>query len=93
MITNRRRPYPDDPPVHESTAPVRQVAYSNEEESAALNVLKSMHREMDEFNKSLKNEGILFVGSTEQIILSYKYCLKPVKTFFYVKEKEIQEIK
>jgi hypothetical protein len=28
----------------------------------------------------------LFVGSTEQIILSAKYKFKPVKTFFYVKD-------
>jgi Methylase of chemotaxis methyl-accepting proteins len=37
------------------------------------------------FNKSLKNGGILFVGSTEQIIMSNKYGFKPVKTFFYSK--------
>lgn len=41
------------------------------------------------FNKSLKKGGILFVGSTEQIILSGKYKFKPVKTFFYGKEGEI----
>lgn len=38
------------------------------------------------FNKSLKNTGVLFVGSTEQIIMSHKYGYKPVKTFFYAKE-------
>lgn len=41
------------------------------------------------FNKSLKKDGILFVGSTEQIILSAKYNFKPIKTFFYQKEKDI----
>lgn len=38
------------------------------------------------FNLSLKNNGILFVGSTEQIIMSVKYKLNPLKTFFYKKE-------
>lgn len=38
------------------------------------------------FNSSLKNKGILFVGSTEQIIMSPKYKFTPVKTFFYKKE-------
>lgn len=37
------------------------------------------------FNKSLKYGGVLFVGSTEQIIMSNKYGFKPVKTFFYTK--------
>lgn len=37
-------------------------------------------------NKSLKPGGILFVGSTEQIILANKYNLKAIKTFFYIKE-------
>lgn len=41
------------------------------------------------FNQSLKQGGILFVGSTEQIILSGKYYFKPVKTFFYIKEKGV----
>jgi chemotaxis protein methyltransferase CheR len=41
-------------------------------------------------NKALKNEGVLFIGSTEQIIMSGKYSLKPVKTFFYIKEGEIR---
>lgn len=41
------------------------------------------------FNKSLKKDGILFVGSTEQIIYSQKYALKPTKTFFYTKENDI----
>lgn len=38
------------------------------------------------FNKSLKKSGILFVGSTEQIIMSHKYGFSPVRTFFYAKE-------
>jgi len=35
------------------------------------------------FYSSLSKEGILFVGSTEQILLPEKYGFKPVKTFFY----------
>lgn len=42
------------------------------------------------FNKSLKTNGILFVGSTEQIIMSNRYCLNPYKTFFYMKEKDME---
>lgn len=37
----------------------------------------------EKFYKSLTNEGILFVGSTEQIIMPEKYNLKSSKTFFY----------
>ena len=37
------------------------------------------------FSKSLISEGILFVGSTEQIISPQKYNLQPIKTFFYTK--------
>lgn len=40
------------------------------------------------FNKALKKECILFVGSTEQIIMSAKYGFKPARTFFYIKEKD-----
>lgn len=40
------------------------------------------------FYNSLSDEGILFVGSTEQIILPNKYNFKPVKTFFYKKIRE-----
>lgn len=40
------------------------------------------------FNDSLKNEGILFVGSTEQIILCNKYNFKSLRTFFYLKDKK-----
>lgn len=39
------------------------------------------------FSKSLKEDGILFVGSTEQIIMPQKYELKPLRTFFYGKDK------
>lgn len=41
------------------------------------------------FNKSLRMDGILFVGSTEQIILCNKYNFAPMKTFFYKKEGNI----
>lgn len=37
------------------------------------------------FNNSLIKDGILFLGSTEQIIGSSRYGLKPVQTFFYQK--------
>lgn len=37
------------------------------------------------FYDSLNDDGILFVGSTEQIILPERYNFKPVKTFFYKK--------
>jgi chemotaxis protein methyltransferase CheR len=35
------------------------------------------------FRNSLKSNGVLFVGSTEQIILPQRYKLESVKTFFY----------
>lgn len=37
------------------------------------------------FHDALVKDGILFVGSTEQIILPNRYNLSPVKTFFYKK--------
>lgn len=37
------------------------------------------------FHNSLNDNGILFVGSTEQIIMPEKQNLKPVRTFFYKK--------
>ena len=43
----------------------------------------------NQFNKALKVKGILFVGSTEQIIMSNRYSLSPVKTFFYSKEGDL----
>lgn len=42
-----------------------------------------------QFSKALKKEGILFLGSTEQIILANRYKLSPVKTFFYLKEGDM----
>lgn len=40
------------------------------------------------FNIALKHQGILFVGSTEQLIMANKYNFKSLKTFFYFKEAE-----
>lgn len=37
------------------------------------------------FNKALAPEGVLFVGSTEQIIVPQRYNFKASKTFFYQK--------
>ena len=37
------------------------------------------------FHKALNNEGVLFVGSTEQIIMPEKYDLQSARTFFYKK--------
>ncbi len=37
------------------------------------------------FSESLIKDGILFVGSTEQIILAHKYNLAPHRVFFYKK--------
>jgi chemotaxis protein methyltransferase CheR len=37
------------------------------------------------FNQSLNQSGILFVGSTEQIIQSQKYQFEPIRSFFYRK--------
>lgn len=41
------------------------------------------------FNKALKKDGILFVGSTEQIIQPQKFGFEPVKSFFYKKTNEL----
>ena len=35
------------------------------------------------FSKALSPYGVLFVGSTEQIISAHKYNLQPMKNFFY----------
>lgn len=43
----------------------------------------------ENFNKALKKEGILFVGSTEQIIMAARYHFSPMKTFFYQKDGEM----
>ena len=40
------------------------------------------------FSKALKSEGILFVGSTEQIFNVNRYGLEVEDTFFYKKMKE-----
>lgn len=37
------------------------------------------------FYNSLNSDGVLFVGSTEQIIMPERYNFKPAKTFFYKK--------
>ncbi|MDM8533226.1 protein-glutamate O-methyltransferase CheR [Clostridiaceae bacterium HSG29] len=42
----------------------------------------------DKFSGALKNEGILFVGSTEQIIVPKKYNFMSEKTFFYTKNNK-----
>lgn len=47
-------------------------------EEAKADIYKKM-------SASLKPGGIIFVGSTEQIIMAGKYSLKPIKTFFYIK--------
>ena len=39
------------------------------------------------FNEALVDEGILFVGSTEQIIMCQDYGFEPNKIFFYQKSK------
>lgn len=41
------------------------------------------------FNRSLVLNGILFVGSTEQIIASQKYGFRPMRTFFYEKVMDV----
>ena len=40
----------------------------------------------EELSKALAPNGILFIGSTEQIINYQKYNLRPLDTFFYQKE-------
>jgi len=35
------------------------------------------------FHDSLERDGVLFVGSTEQIIFPQRYNLKPIRTYFY----------
>jgi len=42
------------------------------------------------FNKALKKDAILFVGSTEQILMAAKYGLSSVKTFFYKKDVDLE---
>lgn len=41
------------------------------------------------FNRALVDEGILFVGSTEQIIMCQDFGFEPNKIFFYQKAKKL----
>lgn len=41
------------------------------------------------FNGALVEEGILFVGSTEQIIMPHRYKFETQKTFFYKKNSQL----
>ncbi len=41
------------------------------------------------FNRALVDQGILFVGSTEQIIMCQEFGLEPNKIFFYQKTKTV----
>jgi len=41
------------------------------------------------FREALNVNGVLFVGSTEQIILPHRYKLEPVKTFFYRRNGQV----
>ena len=41
------------------------------------------------FRNSLSSNGVLFVGSTEQIILPHRYKLESVKTFFYKRSGQV----
>jgi len=51
-------------------------------EEAKTNIYKK-------FNASLKTDGVLFVGSTEQIIMAHKYAFTPIRSFFYKKVSNI----
>ena len=51
-------------------------------EEAKVNIYKK-------FNKSLKTGGILFVGSTEQIIMYNNYNFRTFQTFFYKKDRDL----
>lgn len=41
------------------------------------------------FNRSLKKDGVLFVGCTEQLLMPFKYNLESLKTFFYTKVDDL----
>lgn len=41
------------------------------------------------FNQALKKDGILFVGSTEQIIQPQRYGFEAIRSFFYKKVNEL----
>ncbi len=42
------------------------------------------------FNHALKENGILFVGSTEQIIHASDFCLSSIQSFFYKKDASLK---
>lgn len=50
---------------------------------------EAKHNIYRNFNRTLVNGGVLFVGSTEQIINSQNYNFKPLRTFFYKKEGDV----
>lgn len=50
-------------------------------EDAKNNIMKG-------FSESLKNNGVLFIGSTEQIMNYHRYNMKSIETFFYQKVEE-----
>jgi chemotaxis protein methyltransferase CheR len=50
---------------------------------------EAKNRIYTKFSEALKEERILFVGSTEQIIMSRTYSLRPIRTFFYIKENNL----
>ena len=43
----------------------------------------------EKFSRSLRKGGVLFVGSTEQILTPERYNLQRFDTFFYEKYKEV----
>jgi chemotaxis protein methyltransferase CheR len=47
-------------------------------EEAKNNIMKG-------FSESLNKGGVLFIGSTEQIMHYQKFDFKPIETFFYQK--------
>ncbi len=47
---------------------------------------EAKNRIYNNFNKSLKNNGVLFVGSTEQMLQASQLGYRSLKSFFYVKQ-------
>ena len=47
---------------------------------------EAKNRIYDNFNKSLKKDAILFVGSTEQMLQASRLGFRSIKSFFYVKQ-------
>ena len=43
----------------------------------------------EKFSRALRKGGVLFVGSTEQILTPERYNLQRFDTFFYEKIKEV----